>query len=574
MMRTLLLLLLFSARLACAQEPAKASFESDHEFDNGSPITLGSLAPVQVENLVTLGKVWGFLKYHHPAVTAGKRHWDYELLRVAPAVLAAPDRAAAGAVLHKWILDLGEIAPCNPCASLPAAGLHLRPALEWLEDGTLPGAELRADLRKVYANRSAGASQFYVSHAKNIGNPVFEHEPDYTNVKFPDAGFQLLALFRFWNIIEYWSPYRDVIGEKWDDALRQSLPSVALAKDRRGFDLAMTAVAARVNDTHTSLWTPQPVRPPVGRCGLPVRMRFIGNKAVVFGYADEAAGKATGLQAGDIVEALDQVPVAKLTQSWAPYYAASNEPTRLRDMASGMGSGACGDVALRIRRAGLEQDVAVRRAPVRTTPRLRTHDRDGDTFQMLADDIAYIKLSSIKRDDIPRYLEAAAATKGLVIDIRNYPSEFVVFALGQHLVDKPTDFVRFTAGDASNPGAFHWGPTLALQPQQPHYRGKVMILVDEVSQSQAEYTTMAFRAAPRAKVIGSTTAAADGNVSPVPLPGGLRTMISGIGVFYPDKRPTQRVGIVPDIEVLPTLQGIEAGRDEVLEAAIAEIRRD
>ena len=29
-------------------------------------------------------------------------------------------------------------------------------------------------------------------------------------------------------------------------------------------------------------------------------------------------------------------------------------------------------------------------------------------------------------------------------------------------------------------------------------------------------------------------------------------MISGIGVFYPNKRPTQRVGIVPDREVKPT----------------------
>jgi hypothetical protein len=47
-------------------------------------------------------------------------------------------------------------------------------------------------------------------------------------------------------------------------------------------------------------------------------------------------------------------------------------------------------------------------------------------------------------------------------------------------------------------------------------------------------------------VIGSTTAVADGNVSTIPLPGGLRPMISGIGVFYPDKPPTQRVGIVPD----------------------------
>ena len=48
-------------------------------------------------------------------------------------------------------------------------------------------------------------------------------------------------------------------------------------------------------------------------------------------------------------------------------------------------------------------------------------------------------------------------------------------------------------------------------------------------------------------------------------------MISGIGVFYPDKRPTQRVGIVPDREVHPTLKGIAEGRDEVLEAALREI---
>jgi len=110
-----------------------------------------------------------------------------------------------------------------------------------------------------------------------------------------------------------------------------------------------------------------------------------------------------------------------------------------------------------------------------------------------------------------------------------------------------------------------------LTPQQPHYSGKVVVLVDEVTLSQAEYTTMAFRASPRTVVVGSTTAGADGNVSQIMLPGGLRTMISGIGVFFPDKRPTQRIGIVPDIEVRPTIAGIRAGRDEVLEAALRQI---
>ena len=139
-------------------------------------------------------------------------------------------------------------------------------------------------------------------------------------------------------------------------------------------------------------------------------------------------------------------------------------------------------------------------------------------------------------------------------------------------MERPTPFARFTMGDPANPGAFHWrGQPLTLGPAAPRYTGKIVILIDEVSQSQAEYTTMAFRVAPNATVIGSTTAGADGNVSGIPLPGGLRSMISGIGVFYPDKKPTQRVGIIPDIEVRPTVGGIRSGRDEVLEAALRHI---
>ncbi|EPR66291.1 Peptidase, S41 family [Cyclobacterium qasimii M12-11B] len=100
------------------------------------------------------------------------------------------------------------------------------------------------------------------------------------------------------------------------------------------------------------------------------------------------------------------------------------------------------------------------------------------------------------------------------------------------------------------------------------YKGKLVVLTNEFSQSQAEYTAMAFRAGDNTTVIGSTTAGADGNVSPLFLPGGLKTMISGIGVYYPNREETQRIGIVPDIEVKPSIEGIKAGRDELLERAI------
>jgi C-terminal processing protease CtpA/Prc len=51
-------------------------------------------------------------------------------------------------------------------------------------------------------------------------------------------------------------------------------------------------------------------------------------------------------------------------------------------------------------------------------------------------------------------------------------------------------------------------------------------------------------------------------------------MISGIGVYYPDGTETQRIGIVPDIEVKPTIQGVKDKRDELLEMAIKIIGVD
>jgi C-terminal processing protease CtpA/Prc len=543
----------------------KTILDTDREFDGGSRVTFDRLSQAQVDNLTMLGKVWGYLKYHHPAVTAGSRHWDYDLFRVLPAVLAAPDRAAGNAAVAKWIGGLGPIAACKPCAVLDPNELHLSPDVSWIEDQSRLGADLSRRLREVHANRPASGLQFYVSMVPGVGNPTFRNEPDYAAVKLPDAGFQLLALYRFWNIIQYWFPYRDVIGENWDDVLRDSVVRISTTQTKPDYNRQLMALIARVHDTHANLWSSLADRPPVGACTLPVTMRFIENRPVI------TRGEG-GLEAGDVVTALDGVPVPKLVQEWSPYYAASNEPTRLRDIARFMTRGPCGESTVGVNRAAGDVTLKVTRvAPAAAPAGAPTHDLPGETFHRLSNDVAYLKLSSIAVADVARYVESAAGTKGLIIDIRNYPSAFVVFELGRRLVAEPTPFARFTSGDMRNPGAFRWGTPLSLSPQAPRYSGKVVILVDEVSLSQAEYTTMAFRVAPDAKVVGSTTAGADGNVSAIPLPGGVRSMISGIGVFYPDKRPTQRIGIVPDVEVKPTIAGIRAGRDEVLEAGIREI---
>src|SRR5262249_24063490 len=52
-------------------ERVKTVLDTDHEFDAGSKINLSRLTALQTQNLEMLGKVWGFVKYHHPAVAAG-----------------------------------------------------------------------------------------------------------------------------------------------------------------------------------------------------------------------------------------------------------------------------------------------------------------------------------------------------------------------------------------------------------------------------------------------------------------------------------------------------------------------
>jgi C-terminal processing protease CtpA/Prc len=550
-------------------ERPKTLLDTDAEFAQGSKIAPSALSPVQIANLATLGKVWGFVKYHHPAVTSGKRHWDFDLLRVMPSVLAASDRTAANTAIAKWVAALGSPGDCKDCATLSSEELHLRPELAWIANRETLGPQLSDMLKEIHRNRPSGGKQFYISLAQGVGNPSFDNELGYDAIKLPDPGFQLLALFRFWNIIQYWYPYRDIMQEDWDKVLTDFIPLIAQAGDRDDYQRQMMALIARVHDTHANLWSSLQSRPPVGACQLPVNVRFVQDKAVVAGYLDAAAGAATGMKLGDIVESIDGAATPDLVKKWKPFYAASNDAAILRDMGRQFTRGACTDSRIVVRRGSDTLEFTAKRLAgmAATGTGIGTHDLPGETFRKLSDDVAYLKLSSVKVADVPKYIDSAAGTKGLIVDIRNYPSEFVVFALGGLLVEKETPFVRFTAGDLANPGAFHFGPPISLGPAAPHYAGKVVILVDEVSQSQAEYTTMAFRSSPNAYVIGSTTAGADGNVSSIPLPGGLRSMISGIGVFYPDKRPTQRVGILPDLEVKPTIEAIRDGRDQLLEAA-------
>lgn len=57
---------------------------SDQPQQEISGMLMQEQMDLNVENLALLCKIWGFMKYYHPEVRAGKYDWDKELFSIIP----------------------------------------------------------------------------------------------------------------------------------------------------------------------------------------------------------------------------------------------------------------------------------------------------------------------------------------------------------------------------------------------------------------------------------------------------------------------------------------------------------
>jgi len=539
--------------------------DKDTEFDAGSKIPTIKLTPQKTEDLKILGLVWGYLKYYHPAVAKGAYNWDAELFRIMPKVLAAATPQQRDAALYEWASSKGKF---TPGTSKPNKDAKLQPDLAWIEKSGLSN-ELQNFLVSLKDAKRPDEG-YYIGFYSGVGNPEFKHEKAYADMDFNDAGYRMLALYRYWNIIQYFFPNRHLIDGDWKDVLAEFVPRFANAKNETEYKVALLEIIGRISDTHANIYGYDNALGTFrGSNFAAAEVTFIEGQAMVTHFYDEERGRKTGLKKGDIITTVNGKPVADFVKEQLKYYPASNYPTKLRDIARGALRTNDSVLNVTYNRSGQQLSKNLIAYPAHTIDIYSGYQRKDTCFKFISPRVAYIYPGSIKNEYVPQILKDIKDTDGLIIDLRCYPKEFIVFTLGNHLGEKNKDFVKFTHGSAKNPGQFIFEDHAAVGGKKS-YKGKVVVLVNETSQSQAEYTAMAFRAT-GATIIGSTTAGADGNVSEIILPGKVRSMISGIGVYYPDGGETQRVGIVPDIEVKPTVKGMHAGRDEVLEKAIAFI---
>ena len=519
------------------------------------------------ERLYHLGKIWGYAKYFHPELIGCNTYWDEVLLEKVALVKQAKDDVSFNEIIMDMLQEAGEVKEATTAAPiLETDNLSFNVPSDWFQDPIFDATVLEA-LENIKTNfRPQSNCKINVAFAG--GNPTFENDNYLYEEKgsLPSESERILAIFRYWNIINYFFPYKYQMDQNWDKTLIQFIPPIVSATTEIDFVLNFRELTTYINDSHSFFSNPTFIDWQ-GRHFAPFAVKMIENQTVITKVDISVEGQ---IQVGDIVTNIDGLTIDSKREALRKYTAGSNEPTIERNINNQLVRGRQGTFELTIKNEQGEKTIQLKRKSYGDYTTLFTNVAQQAFSKMKSEggcEVGYINMDLLTKAQVPLMFEAFKALPAIVVDIRNYP-QGTLWEMVDYLYDSPINFSAFINPDVRHPGTFGFYQHAIGRGGTDLYKGKLVLLFNEDTQSQAEFTIMGLEKHPGAIKIGSQTAGADGNVSIIELPGGIKTYFSGLGVFYPDGTETQRIGIIPDIEVLPTIAGVRARKDEMLEFAL------
>ena len=286
-----------------------------------------------------------------------------------------------------------------------------------------------------------------------------------------------------------------------------------------------------------------------------------------------------GVHVGDVVTRVDGEDAIVRLRRVESMLSGSTASNREYRAATVFMNGPIGSaVKLRIRgRDGRDKDVSLPRQ-YEDYVSLYHRERDTDAVRVLPGNIGYVDLDRLALDRVDAMFTRLHGSKAIIFDMRGYPNG-TAWQIAPRLTSRQpclaillTPIVGF--GPTEPPASEYECQRIAPTPSgASRYTGRTVMLIDERTQSQAEHTGLFLRAANGTKFIGTHTSGANGEITHVTLPGDIAVGFTGQNVSFPDGTQLQRVGLRPDVIAAPTIRGLQAGRDEVLAAALAYLKR-
>jgi hypothetical protein len=378
----------------------------------------------------------------------------------------------------------------------------------------------------------------------------------------PDVDVRLAGVVVAWNVFRHFYPYWSESGVDWDARLRPQLETAFGATTRDAHVDALRRLVADARDGHGNV---NDTRRGGARAWLPVQFGLIDGQLAI-----TASSLPAEAPVGAVVSTIDGAPAASRVARSMQLASGTTQwkQTRaLRELAM-CSKGTVVELVV-------ESGAGPRKVGLGCEATQPAAEKRPDAIAELSPGVWYVDLSRARMAQIAPVLPKLGVATGVVFDLRGYPTD----AGGQilpHLLDAPESdrwmhVARIVGpfGQIDGWESFGWN----VKPASPRVGGTIVFLTDGRAISYAE-SVMGYVADRRlGTIIGGTTAGTNGNVATFPVPGGVVVAFTGMRVTGHDGRaPYHLVGVKPDIPAGPTLAGLRAGRDEILERALALIR--
>ena len=557
--------------LILSQDKNKLERDKDKEFASGTDIIIEEISSEQNNSLYKLCKVWGYIKYRHPDIVNGKINWDAELFRVMPEILKSENQEKTNKIVYDWLkrfpFEEKSDKKAEKYLTYPTKDNVGEPDSKWICDEQFLSKDVSNYLQKLSKIFIGERENAYASFYNDQLLTFFTNEKDYP-LREDDDGMKLLSLFRFWNIYEYYSPNVQISRKDWDEVLKEGISKIVQTETYREYALVIAEMTAQTGDPHLEVIDNEDILINFyGKYYLQCELMYVENKVII----NQVGKDEKNLKVGDILLSIDGIELEKRIKELKKYKAIPEEDKFVAKIKYQLMQTEGKTSEVIVLRDGEEKKLKVN-----TSEEPYMYENPQKNGFIEKEKIGYIDPSALKEGDLEKLMEKFADIEGIIVDLRYYPSSVIAYSMAEYINPEMEEVLQFVFPNPAVPGRYYAipmsvGKGMMKDKEYPQYSGKVILLMDERSVSQSETTIMSLRQSPNAVVIGSESRGANGDLVEVKLPGDLRINMSGLGVYTPEGEQTQRVGLKPDIEIFPTIQGIKEGRDELLEKGIEEI---
>lgn len=527
----------------------------------------------KLENYKQFGLIWGFLKYHHPKVSAGKYQWNEVFLKVADSL----ENIDTQSHLDNYLIDF--IDTYDQKVNYKKRGLKnsvdtdslftQNVNYEWIES-VFANEDIRKKLKKHLQTQN---NDHYFSSSKLNLIPTFDNEKAVSHFDYKLEKYRVLNFFNFWNMVAYCNVNKYLTDPAWESQLVPYLKEFILADSELVYEKIKAKLIASLNDSHAYYEIGSTSNDIIFQYKPIIDVVLINDTLVVTDIIHKTLAQKDDVQLGDLILEIEGLDVkSRLEENIGEIMWFSNENLKKRWARCALFNN-IDSIRVKISRKG-EIRESIYHLYDYANDSIKVQDYTTLSpaplaqQQFVTEKIGYINPYTISKKDIKKAFKKFENTDGLIIDMRCYPKYISTSDFANFLYPKRTNFIKILAPIKNKPSYAYMveaptplgkiiNPFRAGKHNPNFYKGKVILLVNNTTQSKAEFISVAIQAAPSCITVGKPTAGAVMNVAVFTMSDSTTINFTSLGAFYPDGKGIQQEGVKIDFVVEENTSSIQ-----------------